>query len=275
MNKNIIIGILIIILTIISIILLLTIPVDKKNFKQKAGNTFVNIEGYKQKNLERYKNYHHSNLDISKEEVINRVNMNLDYDFYTHTKKANYLNTPKVLVNKYYYLEKDYIPKDLEIINDGYSVGGKKLVHDARIAFEQMASDAYNNENLHLRAVSAYRSYKYQERLYNSYKEKDGKNSADTYSARPGFSEHQTGLSLDIDNINTDFNNFEKTKEYKWMIKNCYKYGFILRFPKGKEYITGYQEEPWHYRYVGIPTAKYITKNNITLEEYYTKKLEK
>ena len=274
MNKNIIIAGLIIILTIISIILLLTIPVDK-NFKQKAGNNFSNISGYKQNNLERYKKYHHSNLDISKEEVIKRVNMNLDYNFYTHTKKANNLNTSKILVNKYYYLEKDYIPKDLEIINDGYSVGGKKLVHDAKVAFEQMASDAYNNEKLHLRAVSAYRSYKYQERLYNSYKEKDGKENADTYSARPGFSEHQTGLSLDIDNIYTDFNNFEKTKEYKWMIKNCYKYGFILRFPKGKEYITGYLYEPWHYRYVGTSTATYITKNKLTLEEYYTEKLEK
>ncbi len=228
MNKNIIIAIIIIALTITSIFLLLTIPVDKKDFNQKKENIFHNIKGYKPKNINRYEKYYKNNLDLSKKEIINRVNMNQDYDFYTHTKKANYLNTEKVLVNKYYYLKKDYIPENLEVINDGYSVGGKRLVHDARVAFEQMASDAYNTEKLHLRAVSAYRSYKYQERLYNSYKQNDGESAADTYSARPGFSEHQTGLSLDIDNIYTDYNNFEKTKEYKWMINNCYKYGFRI-----------------------------------------------
>ena len=269
MNKNILIIIFIIFITITSIILLLIIP--KKYTNKKINNNFYNIKNYKEKNLSRYENYSKHNLNLSKAEIINRVNLNLDYKFYTHTKKANNLNTEKILVNKYYYLEKNYIPNNLEMINDGYQKGRLTLVHEARIAFESLASDAYNKKHLYIRAISAYRSYDYQKKLYNNYVKNDSKENADTYSARPGFSEHQTGLSLDVDNIYTDYNNFEKTKEYKWMIKNCYKYGFILRFPKSKEYITGYQFEPWHYRYVGKNIATNINKHKITLEEYIQK----
>ena len=89
---------------------------------------------------------------------------------------------------------------------------------------------------------------------------------ADTYSARPGSSEHQTGLAVDINAADDWFNN---TKEAKWLANNAYKYGFILRYPKGKEYITGYQYESWHYRYVGEKVAKYIYEHDITYEEYY------
>ena len=275
MNKNFIIVLFIIFITVFSIILLLTIPSNKKISKQKINNDFYNIKNYKEENLSRYKDYAKNNLDLSKVEIVNRVNLNLDYKFYTHTKKATYQNTEKVLVNKYYYLEKDYIPNNLEIINDGYQTGGLRLVHSARVAFEKLASDAYNEKHLYIRAVSAYRSYNYQKKLYNSYVKNDSKENADRYSARPGFSEHQTGLSLDVDNIYTDYNNFEKTKEYKWMIKNCYKYGFILRFPKDKEYITGYQFEPWHYRYVGKNIASSLYKHKITLEEYNVSEFSK
>ena len=91
------------------------------------------------------------------------------------------------------------------------------------------------------------------------------------YSARPGYSEHQTGLVIDIDNYNDDYENFDKTKEFEWMNNNSYKYGFILRYPKGKTDITGYDYESWHYRYVGKEIAKYIYENNITFDEYYAK----
>ena len=97
----------------------------------------------------------------------------------------------------------------------------------------------------------------------------DGVNKADTYSARPGFSEHHTGLAIDIDNIKTSYTDFDKTKEFIWMQENAYKYGFILRYPEDKVDITGYIYEPWHYRYVGVEAAKYIYENNMTLEEYY------
>ena len=87
-------------------------------------------------------------------------------------------------------------------------------------------------------------------------------------SAKPGHSEHQTGLSIDVEGSNLDYDLFAESKEFNWMKNNAHKYGFILRYPKGKEHITGFKYEPWHYRYVGKDVASYIYKNNITLEEY-------
>ena len=93
-------------------------------------------------------------------------------------------------------------------------------------------------------------------------------------SARPGHSEHQTGLAVDVMGSNNDYDEFEKSIEFSWMKENAHKYGFILRYPKGKENITGFKYEPWHYRYVGLITATRIFKENITLEEYYNKYLK-
>ena len=167
----------------------------------------------------------------------------------------------------------NYIPDNLEEINPNYTNGTKKLVNVARLAFEDLAYQA-KQEGYTIRAISAYRSYDYQLGLYNKYVAQDGQKQADTYSARPGYSEHQTGLVVDVDNIKTDFNNFESTEEFKWMQENAYKYGFILRYPKGKEHITGYTYESWHYRYVGKKIAKAIHNEDITFDEYYTKNLD-
>ena len=137
-----------------------------------------------------------------------------------------------------------------------------------------MADDA-KKESLNLRIISAYRPYEYQENLYNKYLLKDSKEKVDTYSARSGYSEHQTGLSIDIDNIYTNYNKFHITLEYKWMMDNAYKYGFILRYPENKENITGFKYESWHYRYVGANIATYIHNHNITFDEYYYEFLDK
>lgn len=170
------------------------------------------------------------------------------------------------LVNKNNKLESTYIPDDLEPINLNYSCKDKLLRHEARIQFEKMAKDALK-ENLHIIAVSTYRSYDYQEKLYNDYIKTKGFYYAELASARPGHSEHQTGYAVDVADLTLDYDNFESTKEFIWMINNSYKYGFILRYPKGKFHITGFKYEPWHFRYVG-DIAKYIHDNNITLEEY-------
>ena len=129
-------------------------------------------------------------------------------------------------------------------------------------------------ENLNIRIISAYRSYDYQESLYERYLKTDKQEIVDTYSARPGFSEHHTGLAIDVDNEKLGFDKFYLTKEFNWMQNNAYKYGFILRYPKDKEYLTGYSYESWHYRYVGLEIAKYIQENNITFDEYYAYYLE-
>lgn len=180
---------------------------------------------------------------------------------YTRIKDYDFL------VNKNNKLPSNYIPSDLEPINESYSLKDKYLRHEAKIAFEKMAKQA-KKEGYNVIAVSTYRDYNYQEKLYNNYVKNKGFYYADMASARAGHSEHQTGLAVDVADISYDYDNFENTKEFKWMKKNCYKYGFILRYPKAQFHITGFKYEPWHYRYVGKDTAFYLYKKNITLEEY-------
>ena len=154
------------------------------------------------------------------------------------------------IVNKTYSLPKDYDPG--------------KLNDDALNAFYDMREDA-SKDDITLWIASGYRSYNTQNDLYNSYVEKDGQKKADTYSARAGYSEHQTGLAMDLNIVDSSF---EGTKEAIWIEKNCYKYGFIIRYPKEKEDITGYKYEPWHIRYLGKKLAKKIYDSGLTLEEY-------
>ena len=174
-----------------------------------------------------------------------------------------------VLVNKNNKLYKKFIPYDLEIIDNTYSIGIQYLRKEAKKAFEKLCEDAKKN-NLDIKAESTYRDYYYQEKLYNNYVKEYGLEYADKCSARPGHSEHQTGLAVDVRGSNGDYNIFEKSNEFDWMIKNCYKYGFVLRYPTNKEHITGFKYEPWDYRYVG-DVAEYLYNNNLTFEEYKKK----
>ena len=175
-----------------------------------------------------------------------------------------------VLVNKQNRLLASYVPNDLVTLNIKFANANKQLRKDAAIAFELLSSDALLL-GFRIVAVSAFRDYDYQKRLYNNYVEENGKKYADNCSARPGHSEHQTGLALDVEGSNHDYNKFEEANEFNWMKNNAHKYGFVLRYPKGKEKITGFKFEPWHYRYVGKDIATYIFENNLTLEEYLEK----
>lgn len=260
------------IILIFTIILLILISSKNSNKNTKNNKQEFNKISYYNSNYKyRYNDYRKKHKNLSIKKIIKDVNMNLDKEEYNHFIKSDIEDKELILVNKYYYLEKDYIPKNLEVIDLNYSTKVIKLVSVAKKAFEEMATNA-KRENLNIIAISGYRSYKYQETIYNNYVEIDGKEKADRYSARPGHSEHQTGLAIDIYNKEKDYNDFENTKEFIWMNKNAYKYGFILRFPKGKEKQTKYQYEPWHYRYVGKTNAKYIHDKNITLEEFYATK---
>ena len=187
--------------------------------------------------------------------------------FYKNIKLIKNPGNILVLVNKNNKLDSKYKPKDLEVIDLKYSNKDKYLRKEAKEAFEKLSDDA-SKLNLSIIAVSTFRSYSYQKNLYLEYVNKKGKKYADLCSARPGHSEHQTGLALDVMGSNKDYNKFDESKEFNWMINNAYKYGFILRYPKGKEHITGFKYEPWHYRYVGKEAAKIIHDKNITLEEY-------
>lgn len=226
---------------------------------------------YLNKNVARYLDYG-NNKSLSAKKIISIVNSNADLKFYTNVKETNMKKNNLILVNKFYHLKNGYEPNDLTILSAKYNKGSNSSMRkEAAEAFMKM-SDAALLDNIIIKNASAYRSYEYQVNLYNKYVKRDGKDQADIYSARPGYSEHQTGLCTDINIIDSSFDN---TNEAKWLKENAYKYGFILRFPKDKEDITGYKYESWHYRYVGKKAAKIIKDDNITLEEYYAYYIEK
>lgn len=240
---------------------------------KELKNMSKKIDYFQDKNLDRYITYKKENQELKIEDIIKRVNIGLDKPYYTDTKKTPYQNKDYILVNKYIYMDDNYIPDHLEDLDLSYSRSGMKLVNTAKIALEKMVNAA-KKDGYNIRVMSSYRSYNYQVNLYNKYVENDGKDAADTYSARPGYSEHQTGLCIDIDDGVINYTNFENSKSFNWMQENAHKYGFILRYPKDKTEITGYTYESWHYRYVGEKIASYIKKHNITLDEYYVMFIE-
>ena len=156
------------------------------------------------------------------------------------------------------------------VVNKTYTLPssyGNGLTNATIEAFNKMQAAA-KVDGLNIYISSGFRSYSYQKTLYNNYVNRDGVVAADTYSARAGHSEHQSGLAFDVNTIN---NSFANTEEGKWLNDNCYKYGFILRYPKGKSDETGYQYEPWHFRYVGVELAEKLYNNGnwITVEDYF------
>ncbi len=224
------------------------------------------LDYFHEEYLERYLKYASEN-ELDYQDVVTYVNVGLDNDYYTNMIKIDKQDDMLVLVNKYHYLSSDYVPNNLEEINDKYNQGfNNKLRHEARVAFEKMCEAALK-DNIKIYSGSAYRSYSHQQNLYNSYVSEDGKKKADTYSARPGSSEHQTGLATDILNAKLEFIS-ASDKEYTWLVNNSYKYGFILRYPKGKESITGYMYEEWHYRFLGEDLAKKVYESGLTYDEY-------
>ena len=141
-----------------------------------------------------------------------------------------------------------------------------KLIEEIYDAFIEMADDA-EEEDLKLVINEAYRSYEDQKEIYDA--------SGDKIAAKPGHSEHNASLAIDIITPEYDDEDFDKSKEYAWLLKNSYKYGFILRYPKDKENITGYDYEPWHFRYLGKDLATKVFKSGLTYDEYYAYYIEK
>lgn len=180
-----------------------------------------------------------------------------------------------VLVNQEYLLPEDYVPADLTVPNVGFSFYGtyeKSYMREtAAIALEQLFEGA-GKKGYVLKGVSAYRSYERQRQIYQKNLATKGRRHTKQFSAKPGSSEHQTGLTIDVSCSSVGCaleEAFAETEEGQWLAKNCHKYGFIIRYPKEKSDVTGYSYEPWHIRYVGKNLAKYLYKNDLTLEEYY------
>jgi D-alanyl-D-alanine carboxypeptidase len=203
-----------------------------------------------------------------KDKSINQNNINLDSINTSNIKKRAKL----LLVNSEQGLSESYKPEKLTIPNIPFSAGvdqDEKYVSGVIVDSLERLVNTAKQEGIILLGKSGYRSYKSQNETYTDRVKAQGKKLADDYVAKPGFSEHQTGLCIDITNKSGYF--VKGTKEADWLAENCHRFGFIVRYPYGKKSITGIEYEPWHIRYVGYETAKYIYDNGITLEEYLEK----
>lgn len=202
--------------------------------------------------------------------------MNISYsiiDSRNSSDRTYVLEDPSntaLLIKKGFSISKDYVPENLVEVNIPTATTNNKMRSDAAKALETMYEDA-KKEGLTLAVNSAYRSYEEQQKIYDEYFRIYDEVTAASLVAVPGTSEHQLGLSVDLTSqsvIDGQYGVFGSTPEYQWVIKNAYKYGFILRYPSDKIDITGIANEPWHYRYVGVKLATKLYEEGLTLEEY-------
>lgn len=215
------------------------------------------IPYYEEERNDRYLAYQEENPDLSLEEVLWRVNVDLD---------AGEGPCDGWLVNKEHGLAKDYVPEDLV-----EAAPGKYLVREAAAAFLRM-QDAAQAAGCPFTLVSAYRSYSYQLALHQKYLNQYGAEKADLVSARAGHSEHQTGRAVDLCGENWDMNRFGESKAGAWAVEHAYEYGFIIRYTAENQSITGYRPELWHLTYVGIEAATVMHMEEISsFEEYWGK----
>lgn len=226
----------------------------------------INDHYYVNINLDLYGEYQNDFTDARS--LVEYVNSKAYKKPYIEYEDSDISKDLLMIASKIYYLN-DYVPDDLVDVEEEYYVLDQPQLRSvAYTAYKEMVDEA-RKDNIYFYISTAYRSYDFQNTLYNNYLKVDDQEVVDTYSSRPGFSDHQIGLSVDLRTKEKAFDDFVDTKEAIWLKENAYKYGFIQRYPEGKENITGYMAEAWHYRYVGKSIAEEIFMNNITFDEYY------
>lgn len=229
---------------------------------------------YIHKNLTRYLSYYEENKDTSYKDIVAIVNVNRDYEYYENDIASDTSKNELLIVNKYYKLDENFIPENLTTIRSQYAYDNNLITEEANDAYVSMWN-ACKEAGYQLIVNSSYRNYEDQEDVYDSIKASKGQVQADKVAARPGHSEHQTGLAIDVFEINNQLTGtFQDSEAYTWLLENAYLYGYIERYPEDKEYLTGYSFESWHWRYVGKEAAKIIHDEDITYDEYYAYYIE-
>ena len=231
---------------------------------------------YMDKNLEDYLNFYKENPEKSTYDIVAMVNINANLKWYEKILETDTTKDNLLLVNKFYKLNDTYTPKNLTEIKNWYTWGSQKATQETYDAFVNMYNKAKeNNSDIKLIINSSYRDYKSQEETYKELKNTFGSTRADAQAARPGHSEHETGLALDIfDAKYSSTGTFKNSPAYEWLKEHAHEFGFIERYPENKEYLTGYTYEAWHWRYVGIEVATQIKEEQITFDEYYAYYIE-
>lgn len=230
-----------------------------------------------EKNLYEYIEYKSKNKKKSYSDVIAIVNVRANKDWYDNkiVRETDLSKGNLILVNKFNYLNNSFVPNEIVDVDINYAYQNNKASKEVNDAYVLMAKDA-KKDNIILLVNSSYRTYERQEEIYKEFYYSKGISYADKYAARAGYSEHQTGLALDIfTSGRSTTSDFDQSEAFKWLTNNAHKYGFILRYPKDKEYLTGYSYESWHYRYLGVDTATKVYNSGLTYDEYYAYYLDK
>ena len=206
------------------------------------------------------------------------MNVHANHKWYQLELNTNEDLSMLMNVNKFYALSETYTPENLKNIGLTYAYdeeGENKLIDYAYDKFLELWQAA-NDQGFYLMVTSSYRDYESQKEIYDYRVSNWGERKADETAARPGHSEHQTGLVIDMTSKTEPLaDSFTDSEAYKWLKENAYKYGFIERYPEGKTYLTGYSPESWHWRYVGLEAAKTMHDEDITFDEYYAFYVEK
>lgn len=229
---------------------------------------FIKEKYFIMDNLEKYVEYKRNNISYEYSKVVAIINTEANIEWIDNEKETDTSKNELMLVNRLYGLNSDYEVEDIVQVPVKYAYDGNKISESILEKLIELI-DAAKEDGYTFVVDGSYRTYAKQESLYNSYVNNSGRSEADKKVARPGHSEFETGLSLDLVPYNKIVNNPKESEEYKWLKDNSYKYGFILRFDSEKEYLTGFEEDPWRLRYVGEQAAKTIYDENICFEEYY------
>ena len=240
--------------------------------KDDAIVALVKEKYFLEKNLEDYLTYIQEEEETNYQDVVAIVNVHANQNWYEEEYKTDPSLNELMLVNKFYALDKDYTPENLVNIPLTYAYGNEGDCKIIDYAYEKFVDlwQAAKDAGYYLMVNSSYRDYTEQEETYNYLKSTVGERKADERAARAGHSEHQTGLVVDMTSIhNAQDSTFKESEEYAWLQEHAHEYGFIERYPEGKTYITGYNPESWHWRYVGIEAATQIHEEGITFDEYY------
>ena len=263
-NKGIILSIIAVILIIVGLVVYFNSSSEPEDDgKTDHRDEFEIVESnYLERYYKRYKAYRKTHRNLSDDTIITYVNIGLDKKDYVDVEKTNIDDGILMIVNKHYTISEDYVPKTKE-----YGGMKAKLEESMVKDFDAMVKAGKKNEPpSELFATRAYTTISEQNAIYDMSVIDNGEEVTLKTVPKPGYSEYQTGLDVNISGVSI---NFEQTREFKFLAAHAHEYGFILRYPKGKEKITGFEYEPYHWRYVGKEAAKIIHDKDITFEEYY------
>ena len=242
---------------------------------QDKNDTIVGLVKEKyflEKNLDRYLAYIEEEEEDNLTDVVAIVNVNADHKWYEEELETDTSLNEQMIVNKFYALSEDYTPENLVSIPLDYSYGTEGENQLIEYAYDKFLDlwQAAHDEGFYLMVTSSYRDYASQKEIYDYRKATQGERKADETAARPGHSEHQTGLVVDMTSTTEpSATDFSESEAYKWLKEHAHEFGFIERYPADKEYLTGYSPESWHWRYVGIEAATVMHEENIIYDEYY------